>query len=398
MSSKCLSCSKRVTSRSKAVQCALCEGWLHTSCCNIDDALYECLQRTASEVMSSHCDSCRVIVNDKRLLANHRPLSICSPVTLAVDNTEDELPPSSISLPASGSATPKPNRTRTLSATSAESLPSSKMICRPRNKPATYAAVASATAPTSTSLCPAESTPPRKLVSKPKAKSNTGDNPSIVKGNVPPTFISQSPATNAVKFNPKSGDKPNSKLSASQSRMKLVLNRLSELEKVIKENPSSRRPQMPERTPPSRDRCLIIMNAAESNKATPAERILDDQILLERLISLLFDEGEQGINIVSAFRLGRKQEDPTKFRPLKVVCQTEEECRRILRRTSRLKGEPYYVLRDLSPEDRIKMKKAVEELRTRRGNGETDLHIVDFCVVRKTLRARWRPILLIPGQ
>lgn len=140
------------------------------------------------------------------------------------------------------------------------------------------------------------------------------------------------------------------------------------------------------------------MNAPESVSSTPSERMSDDQAFLQRMVSLLFDENEAGINIVSAFRLGRKPEETSKVRPLKVVCQNEEECRRVLRRTGRLKGEPFYVLRDLSPEDRVKMRLAVNELRTRRSNGETDLHIVDFRVVRRTPRSRWKPILIKPGN
>ncbi|CAI2737056.1 unnamed protein product, partial [Dicrocoelium dendriticum] len=200
-------------------------------------------------------------------------------------------------------------------------------------------------------------------------------------------------------YNAKTKSKSKSKTSSPQSQFKSVLDKINHLESLIKDSANPSQPQTTRRTlPPSRDRCLIIMNAPESTKDAPAGRMLDDQVFLERLISVLFDEGEQGINIISAFRLGKKQEDSLKPRPLKVVFQNEEECRRILLRTSRLKGKPFYVLRDLSPEDRIKMKKAVDELRTRRANGETDLHIVDFRVVRKTPRTRWRPIFLILGQ
>ncbi|CAI2738735.1 unnamed protein product [Dicrocoelium dendriticum] len=186
---------------------------------------------------------------------------------------------------------------------------------------------------------------------------------------------------------------------SSQLEFNKVLDRLTQLENLVKDTSISPKQQTSRDSHrPSRDRCLIVVNAPESSKSTPAERILDDEAFLIRMISLLFDEGEPGINVVSAFRIGRKQEDSTKSRPLKIVCQNEDECRRILRRTSRLKGESFYVLRDLSPEDRIKMKSAVGELRTRRANGETDLHIVDFRVVPKTPRTRWRPILVLPGQ
>ncbi|CAH8621938.1 unnamed protein product [Dicrocoelium dendriticum] len=357
MASKCLSCSKGVTTRSKAVQCSECDGWMHIACCGICPDQYMHLQRFTSPAINFFCDNCRASLNCRRLLAGLSALSIDSSSPTKPDTIHDtSAPPCSPSTSTSGWITPIGKRSRTTSTTHTD--PSTQIL---------------PTDPTTRSYA------------------------AVVRESAVSVPICNSPTTGGAKSRPKPVEKPKPKLS-SQSQMKLVLDRLSELEKAAKENPPRSKPHVPERTQPSRDRCLIIMNAAESEKPTPAERILDDQTLLERLVSLLFDKGEQGINIVSAFRLGKKQEDISRNRPLKIVCRDEEECRRILRRTSRLKGEPFYVLRDLSPEDRVKMKKAVEELRTRRGSGETDLHIVDFRVVRRTPKTRWRPILLTPGQ
>jgi hypothetical protein len=141
---------------------------------------------------------------------------------------------------------------------------------------------------------------------------------------------------------------------------------------------------------------LIIINAPESDKESSAGRIVDDHSFLQEMVSRLFEPGEEGINVLTAFRLGRKPENNGTPRPLKVVLQNEEERRRVLRRTFRLKGETYFVLRDLSPEDRIKMREAVKDLKTRRLNGEKDLHIVDFQVVQKRPRVVWEPVLLEP--
>lgn len=177
-----------------------------------------------------------------------------------------------------------------------------------------------------------------------------------------------------------------------------LLNKVNQLETAIKTNKPPFENTKPETGPPSRERCLIILNASESTKETAAERILDDQLLLKKMVSKLFDSGEDGINVLAAYRLGRKTEDDSKPRPLKLVLKNEDECRRVLRRTYRLKGEPYFVVRDLSPEDRIKMREAVKTLKERRMNGETNLHIVDFRVVQKRPRVVWKPILLKPDQ
>ena len=52
------------------------------------------------------------------------------------------------------------------------------------------------------------------------------------------------------------------------------------------------------------------------------------------------------------------------------MLQNAEEVQRVLRRTFRLKGESFFVVRDLSPEDGVKMREAVSELKTRRLKGE----------------------------
>ena len=88
----------------------------------------------------------------------------------------------------------------------------------------------------------------------------------------------------------------------------------------------------------------------------------------------------------------------TRPRPLKVVLQDDIERLRVLKRTYRLKGEPFRELRDLSPEDRIKMRNAVEELKSRRAKGETNLHIMDFQVIRRVHRVHWEPVVLLPNR
>ena len=110
----------------------------------------------------------------------------------------------------------------------------------------------------------------------------------------------------------------------------------------------------------------------------------DDGLFLRKCISRLFDESEQGVCIVSAYRLGKKHDDATANpRPLKVVLESESECRRILSRTSRLKGENFFIVQDLSPEDRVKMRTALMELKQRKQLGEENLKIVDFQVVTR---------------
>jgi hypothetical protein len=173
-----------------------------------------------------------------------------------------------------------------------------------------------------------------------------------------------------------------------------LLQKVDRLERKLDEQQAVSPPKANHSTLPSRDRCLIILNAPESQKPTSAERMGDDLHFLQCMVSRLFDIDEGGINVVTCFRLGRKSATP---RPLKVVLLDEEECRRVLRRTFRLKGEGYFVVRDLSPEDRVKMRDAVKELKSRRLQGENDLHIVDFRVIQKRPRVGWKPVFLTPN-
>ena len=139
------------------------------------------------------------------------------------------------------------------------------------------------------------------------------------------------------------------------------------------------------------------MHAPEPTKDSAAKRILEDQRFLQNIFAKLFDPDEEGLNAISAFRLGRKSKDPSASpRPLKVVLDLSEACRRVFSRVHRLKGESYRVLRDLSPEDRVRMRQAVQELKERKLNGESNLCIVDFRVVVRRPRVVWRPVVLLP--
>ena len=132
-------------------------------------------------------------------------------------------------------------------------------------------------------------------------------------------------------------------------------------------------------------------------KDSPIARMGDDRTFLNKCVSCLFDESERGIKVLSAFRLGKRKEDPIENPPpLKVVLESEADCQRVLSRTYRLKGQPFYIARDLSPEDRAKLQEAVTELHRRKQLGEGNLQIVDFRVVSRPQKIRWRPVMLVP--
>ena len=113
----------------------------------------------------------------------------------------------------------------------------------------------------------------------------------------------------------------------------------------------------------------------------------------------MFKKEDEGFQILSVFRLGRIASGQcSNPRPMEVILDNADACKRMLSRTHFLKGWPFRLLRDLSPEERNKMREAVRELRSRREAGEEDIHIVDFRVVKRRKKAFRNPVTLLPSH
>jgi hypothetical protein len=56
----------------------------------------------------------------------------------------------------------------------------------------------------------------------------------------------------------------------------------------------------------SRDNCLIFVGMSEPTSASSEGKIIEDQHALKSYVSRLFDNGEAGLRVVSAFCLGKK--------------------------------------------------------------------------------------------
>lgn len=191
-----------------------------------------------------------------------------------------------------------------------------------------------------------------------------------------------------------------SKKNARKPRMQDLVKRIHDIEEALAKeshlNPGHATSKIVDKGP-DRKRCFLLFNAPESQECDPKNRMEHDRLLLEDMVSKLFELGEPGISVSCAFRLGKKPDDPmSRPRPLKVVVDSENDCLRIFSRIHRLKAEKYRVARDLSPEDRKRMREAVSELKQRRAEGETHLVIQDFRVVRRPHRVGWKPVTLHP--
>ena len=323
------------------------------------------LQSCVSPGLCYLCDSCRPSLHESRKLADHSPSSSNSHVVGSLVHA-DSLPRSTAS--SSHFTTPRDADWQTPQPGSdkgAQTKPE-RAVTTPIKSYAAVAALTSRTVP-----------PKKTLHNLPNKTASSNESKPV-------------PETPSTTKNIK---KPG-KLGA---QLKAVLEKVSALEELVKNKAQDDHPVLAQPPQQNRKRCLIIMNAPESNKQVNTERILDDQEVLQNLMWKLFDAGDEAITVVTAFRLGKKADDPTtQPRPLKVVLASEEECQRVFSRCHRLKGDSLRVFRDLCPEDRVRMRMACQELKQRLHNGEQNLHIVDFQVVMRRPRVVWEPITIHP--
>lgn len=319
-SSRCQCCRRKVGVQAFALQCDLCNCWIHAKCGGFSTDLYKALKVCCPQLLKIYCPTCNTKAEGLKITS---------------DGVSDDESPD--------------------------------VTC-------TQAPDLSAITPTNV------------LSSPPPHDESKGTRPTkllyadIVADNLP---ADRNPL-------PMKGAKP-----SEGFKIRALEKRLEQLESKLDASKAQKITTNADKKP-DRERCLILFNAPESQEESSSERILHDRSLLQSLVSKLFDPGENGLEIITAYRLGRRNTEVNKPRPLKLVLTSIEECNRVLSRVHRLKGDPIHIQRDLSPEEREKMKQALQELRHRREGGETDLRIVNFRVVRKPLRAFWRPLVIYP--
>lgn len=149
-----------------------------------------------------------------------------------------------------------------------------------------------------------------------------------------------------------------------------------------------------------RSKCVILFNLPESSESTAKGRLDADLAELQRTIQLLLVDGDQPITVQQLFRLGAPNTEG-KPRPLKVVLGDTNDANFLVRRSYRLRNTQISLRPDLSPEDRLRRKSALTELRSRTQQGETDLMIVNFRVVRRrallhqAITLSWAPPVIL---
>ena len=186
-------------------------------------------------------------------------------------------------------------------------------------------------------------------------------------------------------------------LTTKVGNLKKLLETITPESNPAKAFQNTTRPPSKESKPPpgkNRQQCLILMNVPESDCAAPQDRLNHDVSQVHTCLSQLFspeeDDLAKQIRLLSVYRLGKRT--PDKPRPLKIVCGSEDQMKAILKRSYHLKGQDIRILRDLSPEDRLRLRTALNELREKRANGDNDWIIRDFQLVRRRPKVKWHPL------
>ncbi|CAH8497502.1 unnamed protein product, partial [Dicrocoelium dendriticum] len=141
---------------------------------------------------------------------------------------------------------------------------------------------------------------------------------------------------------------------------------------------------------------LMVFHVPESKDENPQIRYDHDDEFLQGFIDRLLDVGEDSVTIKQVIRLGQKTNQSC--RPLRITFANPNMPQLILSRLSRLKGIKVPIRRDLEPEDRDRLKTAVIELKRRTEEGETDLQVVNFRVIKKGVRTRINRLLNLQAR
>ena len=326
----CTICEKRVINRSKGLECYICEEWTHITCCNVRTSLYDELVPYEGPNLLFVCDQCKPDVVKLRQVRRNLP-SGSSGESSSVDD-----PVVTCIFKDEAAAPVQENLT--------EPLP--------------------------VSSTPKKRKRPKKSLRKNRAAATT---------------------TPAVIENAQSAPLATSSIVQSNETVKPgVPVQFNDVKPMVSKFPP-------------REQCLIVVNIPESSSQVSQQRLDDDLRQLRSCFSSLFMVGEEeiaaSIRVKAAYRLGKPKTPATDEltcspRPLKVVLSTHEEAKAVLQRKHRLRGSCIRILKDLSPEDRSKLRDALAELKKRRDNGETDLFVRDFRVVKRRPKVRWEPLFL----
>ena len=142
----------------------------------------------------------------------------------------------------------------------------------------------------------------------------------------------------------------------------------------------------------SRERNLIIFNIPENAEDSPQSRSYHDCETVTTIIEKLLVDSDQPVAISQLYRRGAYPPSG-RPRPLKLIMDSSDAAQLAIKCRYRLEGTPFSIRPDLSYDDHLRRREAVQELKRQTNDGEKDLIIVNFRVVPRR-RLVQQPLLI----
>ena len=124
---------------------------------------------------------------------------------------------------------------------------------------------------------------------------------------------------------------------------------------------------------------------------TAGETKKEDEV---HIVELLHELSCDDVSVNTFFRLGKKPDDQNvKLRPIKITFATDSQKDKVLLRSKNLRRitstrfKELWVHQDLTPRQRARRRRLVEELKSRQEAGETNLILADWKIVTRRTRS-----------
>ena len=135
-------------------------------------------------------------------------------------------------------------------------------------------------------------------------------------------------------------------------------------------------------------KCNLIIHGLSEPREDNAEKAkMDDN---DQVAEILHEMNCDEVSVDSVTRLGRKASDPeVKPRPILLTIASEKQKDKILRMTKNLKQrnstgpDKIFMHQDYTPRQRERRRMLVKEMKQRQADGETDLILINFKIVKR---------------
>ena len=175
------------------------------------------------------------------------------------------------------------------------------------------------------------------------------------------------------------------RVEATAEKVVMIEKQVKEMDGSIDKVIETRLKEAAEEKEDKEKRCLnlVLFGIEESGKETPQERIQEDTMNVQDILNRL---EISGCNFDNPVRLGARNVESGKIRPLRIKVKDKQAVDEILKKAKNLKGTEFskcFISRDYTAKERMERKAIVEELKQRREDGDESLFIRNGRIVKK---------------